>query len=302
MSFTLSNLLQNIYFELSQNEPKYGSFLATINSSGTVIENSLWSSIDNPPDQDTFNNYYAFVVRDAGGGLAPEGEYRQVTAYNDTTYRLTTAAFSAFVGIGDKILLVKQDVFPIETVITSINIALQGLGDIPGAVDTSLTTAANQTEYALPAVCKRGLRQVWYQGETNDSNDNKWIPVYDRRNSPSAAGATGTLFMPQLPSGRKIMLVYTGPHPVLSAASDAIQEAIHPSVATKASILSLLEWYNRQDANQGSNDYYLWLEGEYRTKYLPQALMENPIKRPASHPRYFVSGHYVAPDEYLINP
>lgn len=290
MAFLLTNLVQNILSELGQVEPYFGMFDAT-GGSATTFVNTNFGSYENPPEQDVFKNYLAIVVRDAGGASAsPEGKWAVCSSYADSTYTGTIATVTDAIAAGDTIMLAKQDKFPISQIIFSINRGLESLGDIPGNADTSLTAAANQTEYSIPVSVKRGLKQVWVQGKTNDANDNQWVQIHDRRNDPAVGGTAATLYLPQISTGHTIRLIYDGVHPVVSAYSDVINEYIHPRVATAVSIIKLLEWFNRQDANQDAQGYFLWLEGEYRSKYLPQALAENPIRKSVKSSRFFVRG------------
>lgn len=289
MAFYSTNLLQNFYSAVGQ----VRDLFAATGGSATTFVNSSWNLLENQPETDEFKNMYLFVVTDAvvaTGESALEGKYSLVSAYVDSTWTGTIATVTQLIAANDQLMLVKQDKFPLMQALFCANRALENLGDIAGATDETLTTAANQTEYDLPVAAKRGLKQVWYQGYTNDSNDNRWIRVTDARNEPSAAAATGVLFMPQLVSGRTIKLIYDGAHPKLTAYNSAINDAIHPKVATAATVLECLSWFNTQDANQGANEYYLWLEGEYRNNRLPLALMEHPIHRPDRTPKYFVAG------------
>jgi hypothetical protein len=289
MAFYATSLLQNFYSAVGQVRDL---FFAT-GGSATTFVNSSWNLLESQPETDEFKNMYVFLVTDAvvdTGESTLEGKYSLISAYVDSTWTGTMATMTYAVDSGDQLMIAKQDKFPLAQVLFCANRALENLGDIAGATDETLTTAANQTEYDLPVAVKRGLKQVWYQGYTGDANDNRWIRVTDARNEPSAAAATGVLFLPQLVSGRTIKLIYDGAHPKLTAYNSAVNDAIHPDVATAATVLECLSWYNTQDANQGANEYYLWLEGEYRNNRLPLAEMKHPIRRPGRTPKYFVAG------------
>ena len=289
MAFTVSNLVQNILTELAQVEPNH--VFAATGGTATTFVNSNFANFESPPEQDIFKNYLAIVVRDAGGASAsPEGKWAVCSAYADATYTGTIATVTDAIASGDTIMLAKQDKFPLQQIIFAINQGLESLGDLPNNPNTSLTTVANETEYDIPVAVKRGLKQIWIQGKTNDSNDNQWIQVYDRRNDPAIGGTASVLYIPQYPAGRTIRLIYNGAHPYMSVYSDVISEYVHPTVATAASIIKLLEWYNRQDGNQSSESYTLWLETQYRQQYLPQALASNMIKKPMSTIKPFVKG------------
>lgn len=286
MAFTVSSLVQNIYQELGQVDPVFGLFEAT-GGSATTFVNSSFANYENAPETDAFKNQLAIVVRDAGGaGASPEGKWGLCSAYVDSTYTGTIATVTDAIASGDQIMLAKQDKYPLQTVLFAINKGLESLGDLPQNSNTSLTTVANQTEYNIPVAVKRGLKQVWIQGYTGATSNNQWIEIHDKRNELTTGGAASILYISQPTSGRTIRLIYDGVHTVVNAYSDVINEYVHPTVATKASILKLLEWYNRRDENQDPQSYTLYLEGEYRDKYLPKALMENPIKKLRRSPNY----------------
>lgn len=290
MAFLTTNLIQRILSKLGQVEPVFGLFEAT-GGSATTFVNSNFANYDNPVEQDAIKNYLAIVVRDsAGAGASPEGKWSIVSAYNDATWTGTIATVTDAIASGDTIMLAKQDKFPIQQIIFAINTALEELGDLPNNADVSLTTGASQTEYNIPVAVKRGLKQVWVQGRTNDSNDNQWFLISDRRNELTGAGTASILYMPQMPSGRTIRLIYDGAHPVVSAYDSVINEYIHPQLITCKAIINLLEWYNRRDENQEVDSYLLWLEEQYRMKYLPEAEVKHPIKEEFIQPNFFSKG------------
>lgn len=297
MAFLATNLVQNILSELGQIDPNIGLFDAINGSATTFVAGSSTAGfglLENQPETDAFKGYLAIVVRDAAGlGASPEGKWGIVSGYVDTTWTGTIPTVTDAIAVGDTIMLAKQDKFPLSQIMFAINRGLESLGDLPNNPDTSLTTAANQTEYDIPVAVKRGLKQIWIQGRTNDSNDNQWRRVYDRRNDPAVGGTASVLYIPQYPASRTIRLIYDGAHPVISAYSSVISEYVHPKIAICASIVKLLEWYNRRDENQESDSYFLWLEQEYRNKHLPVALMENPIEKPKRTPKYSTFGRDV---------
>ena len=287
MAFLATNLIQNILSELGQVEANFGLFDAT-GGSATTFVNTNFGNFENPPEQDVYKNYLAIVVRDAAGAnAAPEGKWSVCSAYADDTFTGTIANVTDAIASGDTIMLAKQDKFPLSQILFSINRGLESLGDLPLNADVSLLTVDGQTEYNIPVGVKRGLKQVWVQGRTDDVNDNQWYQIHDTRNELTTGGTASILYMPQYSSGRIIRLIYDGTHPVISAYNSAISEYVHPKVATCISIIKLLEWYNRRDENQDSSSYFLWLEGEYRTKHLPQALAENPIQRTRRSAKFF---------------
>lgn len=288
MAFLVTNLVQNIYNELGQVEPTFGLFTAT-GGSATTFVNTAFANYENPPETDVFKNHLCIVVRDSGGaGASPEGKWGLISAYSDSTQTGTIATVTDAIASGDTVMIAKQDKFPLQQVLFAINRGLENLGDIPGNADTTLTTASLQTEYSIPVAVKRGLKQVWVQGQTDDANDNRWIKISDWRLEWAVGGTASTLYLPQLSSGYSLKLIYDGIHPSVNAYNDTINEYVHPKVVTASCILKLLEWYNRQDSNQDPQSYHLWLENEYRNRHLPMALAENPIPKPKKNPKYSI--------------
>lgn len=291
MATLATNIVQNILTELGQVDPQTGIFDATGGSATTFVAGTSttgFGAIEPNPDLDTFKNYLAVVVRDAAGaGASPEGKWGIVTAYNDATWTGTIPTVTDAIASGDTIMLAKQDKFPVAQIMWSINRGLESLGDLPLNADVSLTTASGQTEYAIPVSVKRGLKQVWVQGITNDTDNNQWMPINDRRNELTGAGTASILYLPPLPTGHLIKLVYDGSHAYVSSYSSAINEYVHPSVVTCASIIKLLEWFNNQDGNQDPDSYFLRKEMEYKQQKLPDLLSKYPIERELENVKFF---------------
>lgn len=280
----LTDILQAFYSDMGQTDPIIGSFVATGGSATTFI-NTDWANFDNPPEEDSLKNRYAFVSATTDG-LTPQGKWSKVSAYVDSTQTATIATVTDAIGAGDTIMLPKQDLFPLQILVDRVNRALTNLGEIP-LVDTSLTTEANKTEYALPTAAKKKLIAVYMQGQTTDANDNQWEVVSNWRIDPTAAGTTGLLILPQLSAGYSLKLVYMGIHPKVTLYSDYISEYIHPKIVVLATIVEALSWYNNRDENQGANEYFTWLVGEKKNE-LAQAKMEYPIWKPARSPKWFI--------------
>lgn len=295
MAFTFSNLLQDFYVDTGIVDPKSGIFTATGGSTTTFV-NTAFASLESPPEETSLVGSLAIVVKDAGGAAAaPESEYGLISAYVESTGTGTIATLTAGIASGDTIMIASQKAFPVQMVMFQANRALSELGDMVYP-DTSLTSGSSQTEYDLPVTLKRRPpRKIEYQGVTGDSNANEWIEITNWRYESSAPGSVGKLILPQLPSGRTIKLHPERVHPDLTAYSSVISENIHPRVAVAATILKALEWHNRQDANQDPQSYFLWLEGEYRNKHLPIALLENPIWKPPREAKTFSRGRHRKP-------
>lgn len=270
----------------------FEEFIATGGSTTTVINGKIADRQDRPEDNYSID-YTAIVVRDAGGAnAAPEGEMQRINAFTSGSYTHTVdTAFSAAVASGDKVAIVNSDI-PLHEMYRAINNALAKIGEIP-LVDSSLTSAAQQTEYALPvALKKEDLLRVEYQGETNDANDNRWIHIQKYDVIPAAPGSTGLLILPQLPSSRTIRITYIGVHPTITAATSTISEYIHPSILYAAVKKEVLAWFN--GTTSGGENYWLQKENE-AAQELEMNLSKHPIWMPKHTPKYstFVMGNSV---------
>lgn len=286
----LSHVVQNILSELGQVPPDVGLFTATGGSTTTFVAGTSttgFGALENQPEQDAFKNYLAIVVRDAGGSnAAPENEWGIVSAYADGTWTGTLATLTTAIASGDTIMLAKQDKFPLQQIIFAVNKGLQSLGDLPENADESLITVSDNNEYSVPVTVKRGLKQVWVEVETD-----YWVEVTNWRVEKTGVNTASRLHIPFQSAGLTIRLVGDGVHPVVSTYSSKINEYVHPEVVTAASIVKLLEWYNRQDVNQTADSYYLALQEQYRKEILPVALARHPIQRNRKGGRFFSLGN-----------
>ena len=229
-AFQFTHLLQRVYDKLEQTK----GLVATANSSTSIVEDTLLS--DDFQDDD-LNGSTVFVQYDAAGaGAAPEGEFRNVTDFVSSTKQLTVSpVFSAAVATGDYVLLARGSVFSLNDVKRNCVNALRGLGDVVN-VDTSLTTAASQTEYTVPSgVLYSRIVDVQYQYNINDSNDNKYrsIPFKVIPDS-SIGGADATIEISQYYSGRTLRVLSVGPHTTLVDYDDPVSIDIHPALAVIA--------------------------------------------------------------------
>lgn len=258
-------------------------FAATGGSTTTVINGNIANRQDRPDDNYSID-FTAIVVRDAGGAnAAPEGEMQRINAYNSATYTHTVdTAFTAAPASGDIVAIANADI-PLREMYRAINNALVKIGEIP-LVNSSLTSASNQTEYTLPVAMKReDLVRVEYQGFTGDSDDNQWQPISNWDVIPAAPGSTGLLVIPQIISGRTIRIVYMGVHPTITTFSSTISEYIHPSILIAAVTKEALRWYNASTG--GKSNYWLQKENE-AAQDMEIALRKHPIWTPNYTPRY----------------
>lgn len=272
MAKTLSNLLLDGYIDLGlANEP----FLAT-GGSTTTIENSLYADDEDPPVEDFAIRWTAFVEHDAGNlGAAPQGEYQRISAYDESNYRFTTATFTSAIGAGDRIVIV-PDAIPLQQMIVMANEVMGDYGRLQ-LVDTSLTIAANQTEYTLPTgITKENLYDVKIQGLTTDSNDNRWTSI-PFSVQPAAAGTAHTLVIDQYATDYDLMLYYRDYHAKLTVYSSVISPTLQYAQIRSAFRYKITDWYNQK--NEGGDEF--WLSAERKSAgLLDLAKSEYPHRPP----------------------
>lgn len=239
---------------------------------------------------DVWKNGAIFVLEDAGGaGAAPEGEYKLITAYVDTSGKFTVESnFSAQPASGDLYGIVSE-YYPLYTMIELVNAGLRGLGDIALVDTTTLDTATDKTEYAAAVEWKRRAPQrIDYQGNTDDADDNRWIRVFDWEFVPAAPGSTGLIvFHTQLPEERDIRIWYMGSHPRLSAYDDVVAEVITPELAVASCVERALRW---QNSRLGGGDPFLLQRWNDAKVELGRTILRFPVWRPSRVARSKLAG------------
>lgn len=260
MTQTFSELLQDVVNDLGHQITK--GITATGGSTTTII----CTNLDESFQDDDFNNYIAFVHRDAGGAsAAPQGEFKRVTDYVASTFTFTTEAFSSAVSAGDEILLVKPNPFPIEDLKRLCRTALHELGDIP-AKDTSITFLDELT-YTLPATIRKKPKQIMHYGADGVyQNVDGWDVIHN------VAGSNWILYVPNPPSGDTALIYYDGLHPDLMNYDDPIMDIIPRSLARAVCSWYIAEWHSKQDETWRNNAARLF-------QLYQQELVSFPIKK-----------------------
>jgi len=214
----LFDIMLRVYDELG--ELRYG--IATGGSSTTLVDSGLGGA------DDDWNQGIVFVVE--ADAAAPEGDFAEVTDYVTSGGTLTFAS-SGIDGLGsapasgDEYALA-DDTYPLDTMRGYVNRSLTRMGDIPGLTDESLTTAANQKEYDIPAAARWGLRRV-YLSQTSTANNEGWVEMSNWRFEPSAATNIPTLlFRNQPPTGKTIKLVFMGRHERMADFNDGLSNYV----------------------------------------------------------------------------
>lgn len=280
----LTHVLQQLYRRLGGKV-----VLATGGSTTTAVDTKLADELADGNEDDIYNGGTIVVIEDAGGASAsPEGQFSRITDYVASTTTITfSPAMTAAIASGDRIMIAPQE-FPLYDMSEVVNDALKNLGDIP-VVDTSLTTSDNKTEYSLPLAIKgQQILNVEMQGITTDSDNNQYMGVSNWRTVDALPGSTGTLVLPQLPSGYTIRITYLGKHPRVDAYDDYISEYYHPELVHAAVFVHALQWRNDNDAVAGGADQSkLALEQKAWSQY-DRARITHPVDLPKRRQQGFV--------------
>lgn len=218
---------------------------ATGGSAMTIVDSSLMANALAYAD-DHFNEGPAFVVKTTDG-LAPQGRMRRITDYEDAAGTVTCATFTDTVDAGDQYALGTKR-YPAGQVYGALNAWLVEVGAVP-TEDTSLETAADDRDYALPVAAKFDLRQVWLARETAAPYD--YEPLVHWRVEPAAGNAVGNLAFPYQPRvGYKIKLLYMARHPAVYADSDYLSDYLGLDWAAVGVALRLARWRLNQAGDE----------------------------------------------------
>lgn len=282
--YTCSNLLydglRRVHFWRTR-KATGGSTTTIVNTNDTSIE-----------DDQAYAGGTALIRRDAGGAnAAPEAEFARITSYDGGTQTFTIEELTSGVSSGDRYVVATNRI-ELEEYIELMNDALQ-MFDFP-YVNTSITSASNQTEYTLPVLLKQhDLLLVEYVGNTADSNDQGWVELTDWKIVPAAAGSTSTIILPQLPADRTVRIWYKGKHPLINAYNDVVNELLDPMLARAAFVERI---YNRLD-EETQHQADPFREGYNKAKAeLEEAMTRYRIELPHRRPRMLsVSGSHIYP-------
>jgi hypothetical protein len=270
MSYTLSALITDTLKRLN----KISVRVASGGSTASVVV----SSISGQDDDDAWNLGYIFIIKTTDG-LAPQGEYAAITDYVSSTgtFSCATSSFTVTVGAGDTVGYCNADDYPIPDVIDQVNLALFDLGDIVLTDISTLTTAAQQSEYSASVAWKRTPPIRIDIQKKNDTNDYQWQELSAWEYIPSAPGSAGLIiFRESLPSGYLLRIWYLDRHPEVTIFSSVISESIKPSLAQVAVLNQLLSWKNV--GLSGQDDFLLQFRNEIMGKLEQERQLSKPYK------------------------
>jgi hypothetical protein len=213
--------------------------VATGGSATTIVDTVMRTESDDYWTQGT-----AWILHDsAGADASPQGKSRVVsdfTASNDTITLQSTVTDA--VASGDYYGVATKAV-PNYVLVQKVNTALQEIGPIPVWDETTITIAADQTEYSLPIAASRDLRQVFLEYDKNDSNDQRWCEIFNWRVQPVATGTASLLVLPvQYATGYHLGLLYVDYHPMLYADTDKLAESVPIERVVWPAVLACLRY------------------------------------------------------------
>lgn len=234
MALTLFDLLIDVYTTLG----KLNVAQATGGSTATIVDTFLSKDVDNNAWKG--GSYFIISTDD---GLSPQGLMGLITASGASAQSFTFATIANAVESGDIYGYTSQE-YPLTQMKQVCNQGLRSLGPTSD-VDTSITVATAQTEYALPVALKRNrLRQVWVATNT-DSNRQRWEEIRGWEVEPAGPGSTGLLILPNdnYPT-YTLKLIYDIAHTDLWSSTDTVSEYIDPELAKWACVHAALKWQN----------------------------------------------------------
>lgn len=246
----MSKTLFDLSYELARLLGVVAEGQATGGSTTTIAD-----TVERTEANDFWNLGSAWILYDAGGaGAAPQSERSVITDFANTGGVVTLrSTLTAAVASGDRYALSGQR-YPLQLLDQKINEVLQ---TIPIQKDdiTTVTIASDQTEYSLPADVW-DLKQVWIQ-TNDDTNDNEWEKLYDWRIKKSTTGTANVLELGrQYSADYELKLVYLANHQTLRAASDELDDSIHPGLVLYNAAVRCLLWYKSKvgDSDTSVND------------------------------------------------
>ncbi len=274
----LSDVMRRAWTELGD----LSIITATGGSATTVVDTNTRYTTD-----DALMNGTVVVITTTDG-LTPQGKFAKITDFVASTKTFTIDTVTDAIGAGDIIGLAKPRI-PALHMKQAVNDALRDHIGTISLVDTSLTTVAAQTEYALPVGLKiKKLTDVLIQANTSDADDNGYVSIKGASKVfPAAPGSTGLLVIPDYGSGYKIKIVYEGLHPELTAYNSTVSETIMESLIVAATVDKALTWLvsKRGDSALGTFLLERWNDAK---NGISMAKAESPVHRHRKAPKYFM--------------
>ena|SRR3990172_3535339 len=263
----MSKNLFDLTHELARALGVVNEGVATGGTTTTIID-----TVERTEADDFFNGGTAWILYDAAGaGAAPQGEYSFVTDTTLSTNTLTLrSTLTAAVASGDRYAVARVK-YPLQLLIQKINEALSA---IPIEKDdiTTITIAADQTEYSLPADVWK-LKKVYLQTNTDDTNDNRFDEIFDWEVQKSATGTANKLILKRQFSTDVILkLAYLTNHQTLRVATDKLDDTIHINRVIYNAAVGCLIWRKAKVGESDSSvnellNYYQGLANQMNAEF-----------------------------------
>ena len=278
MTLTLSDVMRRVWFEMGD----LSIITATGGSATTIVDANTPYVTD-----DALLGGTAIVI-DTTDGLTPKGKFARISDFVASSKTFTIDTVTDVIASGDTIGLAKPKV-KAKQMVQAVNDALRDHIGTISLVDTSLTVAAGQTEYALPVTLKmKKLLDVKIQTNTSDSDDNQYESIKGATFvEPASPGSTGLLIIPQYDAGQKIKILYEGIHPELTAYNSVISETIPEALIVAAALDKALTWLvsKRGDSALGG---YLMQKLNDAKQTVANAKVESPVYKQARRSKMFL--------------
>lgn len=268
MSYTLSQLLEDVYSELGQLQVS----TATGGSTSSLEDSKMQGS-----GSDDDWKHGTLIILEADGA-PPESEFSAISEYNQKNGTFILAdPLSAAPDAGDSYGLVSAS-YPVRTMLRLVNGGLRALGDLPLVDSLTLATSSGVCEYPTQVEWqRRPPSRIEIELECGLSSPS-WERLYDWEYLPAAPGEQGRIVFGQaLPDGRRLRVWYQAPHPRVNAYDDVIAEVISPSLAVAACVEQALRWAN---SRLGGGDSFLLQRWNDARHTLEDARVRYPIWRP----------------------
>jgi hypothetical protein len=247
----VAKTLFDLTYELARLLGVTSEGVATGGSTTTIAD-----TVERTEADDFWNGGTAWITYDAGGaGAAPQNEYSFISDFANSGGVVTLrSTLTAAVAANDRYAIAGLR-YPLQLLIQKIN---EVLSTIPIQKDdiTTITIAADQTEYSLPTDVWT-LNQVWLQRNTDDSNDNDFSRLYDWHVKKSATGTANVLMLDrQFNTDVILKLVYLTDHQTLRVSTDKLDTNIHINRVLYDAAVRCLLWYKSKvgDSDTSVND------------------------------------------------
>ena len=253
MTFTLTDLIQDVYFKIGK-----ASIKTVTGGSTTTFEVS--GDADKHGKSDVWKNGLAIVVSTTDG-LAPQGEYSTISGYNDDTATWTIGTLTAVIGAGDEVLFT-DSIFPVEAIIRAVNLAFENkIGKLEFVDKTTLKILDDTIMYVSQLEWKHPSPHAI---DMIPDGDDEPFPLFDFRYEPATAGSAGNIwFNRQFPTDSVLHIWYMAYHPQVADYDDEIDERIPRELLLYATVCEVLEW----KANQTQEKKYMQMYDKFRKDF-----------------------------------